>query len=331
MSPSPYLALALAFLASACVSYGPLPPRVGPVSATVTSTWYSPLGRHHPLAGQIWNVESARFTRERDLVAALASARMVMLGENHDNYDHHRLQATLLRAMVEAGRHPAVAFEMLDTDEQQKVDDALVAAPRSSDAIARAVGWEKKGWPPWLAYAQIANVAIDRGLPIVAANLPLREVRAIARQGLGAIDAREADELGLNETMPDALAASLRDELVASHCGHLRGDAVERMALAQRARDGQMAARMLLAARGDGTVLIAGAGHARKDRGVPRALARRDAKITIASVAFVEVDEGELEPHGYAAKWHAATLPFDYVIFTPRASDEDACAQMRRK
>lgn len=331
MRSPPCLAVALSLFASACVSYGPLPRRLGPASAPVTSTWYSPIGRHHPLAGQIWNVQSARFTRERDLVAALASARMVLLGENHDNYDHHRLQASILRAMVDAGRHPAVAFEMLDSDEQQKVDDALMVTPRSSDAIARAVGWEKKGWPPWPAYAQIANVAVDRGLPIVAANLPLREVRAIARQGLGAVDAREADALGLNEPMPEDLAASLRDELVASHCGHLRGDAVERMALAQRARDGQMAARMLLASRGDGAVLIAGAGHARRDRGVPRALARRDATITIASVAFVEVDDGVLEPHGYAAKWHAATLPFDYVVFTPRASDEDACANMRRK
>ena len=40
---------------------------------------------------------------------------------------------------------------------------------------------------------------------------------------------------------------------------------------------------------------------------------------------------GALEPHAYAAKWHVATLPFDYVVFTPRASDEDACANMRRK
>ncbi len=213
----------------------------------MTSSWYSALGRHHPLAGQIWGVREGRFVRERDLVASLASARMVLLGERHDNFDHHRLQAALLRALVTAGRHPAVAFEMFDSDEQPKVDAAVAATPRSSDAIARAVGWEKKGWPPWPAYARIADVALDGGLPIVAANLPLREVRAIARQGLSAIDAREAADLGLNDPMPEALAASLRDELVASHCGHLRGDAVARMSLAQRARDEQMAARMLLA------------------------------------------------------------------------------------
>ncbi len=64
---------------------------------------------------------------------------------------------------------------------------------------------------------------------------------------------------------------------------------------------------------------------------MPRAITRRDATVTIASVAFIEVDDGEPKPAGYAAKWHAAELPFDFVVFTPRASDEDACAGMRAK
>jgi uncharacterized iron-regulated protein len=130
--------------------------------------------------------------------------------------------------------------------------------------------------------------------------------------------------------MPEDLAASLRDELVASHCGHLNAAAADRMALAQRARDAQMAERMLLSARGDGAVLIAGAGHARKDRGVPRVLARRDPQLSIVSVAFVEIETGRLVPSSYAESWHASSLPFDFVVFTPRASDDDPCAGMRR-
>jgi len=317
------VALVLAVALTGCASYGPLPKR-NEARAPATTTWVSPIGRHHPLAGQIWSVKDARFVHRADLVAALVASKMVLLGEQHDNADHHRLQAALFRAMTEAGRRPALAFEMIDASDQSTIDAAL-AADHRSDAIVTAVGWGKRGWPLWPAYAKIADVAIERDLPIVAANMPLAEVRAIAKTG--AIDPGEAKRLGLDAPMPEALAASLRDELVASHCGHLRGPAVERMALAQRARDATMAERMLAAARGDGAVLIAGAGHARTDRGVPAVLAKRGA--TSVSVGLVEVEHGRNVAAAYAERWGGA-LPFDYVIFTPRASDEDPCAAFRR-
>jgi uncharacterized iron-regulated protein len=324
-------ALASALAMSACVSVGPLPNRTAPEPTPPTTTWYSPIGRHHALAGQIWNVHDARFVHRADLVAALVKAKVVLLGEQHDNVDHHRLQAALLRAMTDAGRRPIVLFEMIDADDQSKLDAAL-AAPRAddaraSDAIPRAVGWSERGWPVWEAYARIADVAIERDLPIVAANLPRREARAIAKTGAGAIDAAEAKRLGIDETWPEALEASLEEELVLAHCGHLRGAAIARMALAQRARDAQMAERMLMG-RGDGAVLIAGAGHVRTDRGVPYVLAKRGA-ASIASVALVEVEEGRVKPAEYASQFHAASLPFDFVVFTPRTSDADPCTAFR--
>jgi hypothetical protein len=48
------------------------------------------------------------------------------------------------------------------------------------------------------------------------------------------------------------------------------------------------------------------------------------------SVAFAEVEHGDLEPARYAANWHADALPFNYVWFTPRATDEDPCQGMRK-
>jgi uncharacterized iron-regulated protein len=52
----------------------------------------------------------------------------------------------------------------------------------------------------------------------------------------------------------------------------------------QRARDAHIAAAMRDAG-GDGAVLIAGAGHARRDMGVPRLLPDAD----VISLAFIEV------------------------------------------
>jgi uncharacterized iron-regulated protein len=65
----------------------------------------------------------------------------------------------------------------------------------------------------------------------------------------------------------------------------------------------------------DRSVLIAGAGHARRDRGVPLYLADRD----LVSIAFMEAEVDKASPRDYGA------ASYDYVWFTPRATREDPC------
>ena len=74
------------------------------------TSWKSPLGRNHPLAGRIWDVSSDRFIDRETLVERLARADFVLLGERHDNPDHHMLQAEVLRSLIAVGRHPAVGI-----------------------------------------------------------------------------------------------------------------------------------------------------------------------------------------------------------------------------
>src|SRR5206468_1524193 len=69
--------------------------------------WESPAERAHPLVGRIWDVKAGAFIGEDVLVARLVASRFVLLGERHDNADHHALQAKLVRAMVEAVRRLA--------------------------------------------------------------------------------------------------------------------------------------------------------------------------------------------------------------------------------
>jgi uncharacterized iron-regulated protein len=77
-------------------------------------------------------------------------------------------------------------------------------------------------------------------------------------------------------------------------------------------------------------VLIAGTGHARKDRGVPGDLARLGEK-SVVTLAFAEVEHGEVDPAHYGTFWHVPTPPFDFVWFTPRATDDDPCEGMKKR
>src|SRR5437899_596886 len=106
------------------------------------------LGHDHPLTGRIWNVAQGRFVAMNALAAAVSAARFALLGERHDHPEHHEFQAWLLRRMLESGRRPAVAFEMLDTTQAPALARHLATSPR--DAAGRALGrcWSRTlAWP----------------------------------------------------------------------------------------------------------------------------------------------------------------------------------------
>jgi uncharacterized iron-regulated protein len=291
--------------------------------------WQSPLAREHPLVGRIWDVAAGRFVDEPALIARITPARYVLLGEKHDNADHHVLQARLLRALTAAGRRPGVAFEMLTPSQAAPLARHLSARPRDAAGIADAVGWKDSGWPAWSMYEPIAQAALDAGLPIVAANLDAERVRAVSRGGVGALDPALVRRHGLDEPLPPDVRAAMAEEIRDAHCGHASESVANAMIAVQRARDAEMAEAMLTAPSRDGALLIAGAGHARNDRAVPAYLRRIAPTAATASVAFLEVDPRRAEPASYAERF-GERLPFDYVWFTPAVDDEDPCEKFKK-
>ncbi len=317
-------------LACGCAtSSPPLHARPAPEAST-SAPWLSPLHTEHPLAGRIWDVGPGRWVDEAALRQALAQARYVLLGEQHDNADHHRLQAALVRALAQTGRRPALAFEQLDVAQQPQVDASLARAPRDADALALAVDWARSGWPDWSLYRPVFAAGLDSGLPIVGANLPREQVRALVSQGASTLDAALRERLALDTPLPEDVARAMREEMRESHCGHLPASMLDPMVLAQRARDAHLADRMLATDTGGGAILITGGGHARTDRGVPTHLLRRAPERRVLSVGFIEVEPDVQQPQDAAASFGAERLPFDYVWFTPAATREDPCAALRK-
>jgi uncharacterized iron-regulated protein len=289
--------------------------------------WQAPLDREHSLVGRVWSVRAARFVTPDAMVRELAPARFVLLGEKHDNPDHHQMQAAVLRGILATGRRPLVAFEMFTPDDTPAITRHLAAAPRDAAGLGAAVDWKHSGWPDWQYYQPIAQAALDAGVPIVAANLTPAAARALARGQRSALPAGLAERYALDQPPPAALQAALTTEIRDAHCGHFPADRVDGMVLAQRARDSALAESLL--AGSDGAVLIAGTGHVRNDRGVPSYLRLRVPAATIATLAPLEVQERWTQPSDYAAAYGGA-LPFDWVWFTPRMDDEDPCARFRQ-
>jgi uncharacterized iron-regulated protein len=257
--------------------------------------------KDHPLSGKIWDTSAARFVPAAELFDRAAVARHVILGETHDNPEHHRLQRVVLEALATRGPTRVLAMEQFDSEHQAAIDAAR-ARGADAEALADAGHFDRKGWN-WPLYKPLVQLALERGWPIAAANLARTEARAVV-----ADPARS----GLAPASPTVKAALERD-IIDGHCGAApEPKRLAGMIEAQRARDARMASVL----KGP-SVLIAGSGHARRDRGVPLYLASDD----LISIAFMEVEPGKARPQDFA---DAAS--YDYLWFTPRAVRDDPCS-----
>lgn len=275
----------------------------------------------HPLVGKVWVPERRAFASPDDLIAAVARADAVLLGETHDNADHHALQAWVVRALARTARKPAVAFEMIDSGQKPALDAHLAAHPGDLAGLGTAIAWDKSGWPDWSLYRPIAEAA---GSAPVPANLARADTRALGKGQAPDLAAR----LGVDQMLPFPEQQAMEAEIQESHCGMLPAAALAPMVTVQRARDAVMAQAMTDGMNaGSRMVLIAGTGHVRADRGVPR---RLPIGAKVLSVAFLEVAEGETDPAAYAALYNETRLPFHMVMFTPRAAREDQCEAFRK-
>jgi uncharacterized iron-regulated protein len=291
--------------------------------------WESPVSRAHPLVGRVWDVRAERFVEPRDLAARLVANRFVLLGERHDNPDHHALQAWLLRELIAAGRRPALGFEMFSTDDAAAIARYLARSPRDAAGLGDAVNWKRTGWPDWRFYQPIAQAALDAGAPIVATNLSRAAIDALRKNGFSGLGPAVVAQLKLDVPPTPATRAAMAQEIRESHCGQAPEAMLDRMVDMQWARDARIAEALARAGVRDGAVLIAGTGHVRRDRGVPAHLARHAPGTGVASVAFLEVEAGTTAPTAYAGRWDVGPLPFDYVWFTPRVDDVDPCEKFK--
>ena len=294
----------------------------GTFQLTACSTIGATKSSSHPLAGQIHDVKRDMTISKDALLRELVSADFVLLGEVHDNPEHHELQLEVLRSLVAQGRMRALAMEQFDREFQPAIDAALAQAAVPADAVAGAGGFDRKGWS-WPFYAPLVATAVDARLPIVAINLSRQRAREIARLGFAALGPGMAEELALERHWTAAQQAIQMREIDEGHCGKMPSSAMPGMVDVQRARDATMADALLRRA-GAGVVVIAGAGHVRNDVGVPMYLSARAPAKRVVSVGFVEVD-ADLHAIGDYVRSPATAFPFDYVWFTTAAKRDDPC------
>jgi hypothetical protein len=234
----------------------------------------------------------------------LPAADVVILGEVHDNPQHHANQARAVAAL----QPRALVFEMLSADEA-----ARTPADRSdAGALALALGWDGSGWPDFALYHPIFLAAPKAR--IFGGEVPRDQARLAVAQGAAAVFGADGAAYGLDRPLPAEEARAREDEQFAAHCGAMPRTMMPGMVEAQRLRDATLARAVLQAmeATGGPVAVITGTGHARRDRGIPAALATAAPGLSVLSIGQLEADPGP-------------SAPFDLWLVTDPVPRDDPC------
>lgn len=281
----------------------------------------NPYGSQHPLAGKIWDVSAGRFVESDEVIERATESKFVLLGEIHDNQEHHRIQAMILDALVKNGRKPALVMEQFDLEQQKQVNSIVQGTGSRTDKLRELSALMRQSWN-WPLYQKLVSAALKEKLPLIAANMSREAVREVARNGYEVLGTGEEARLAIDRTWTPERDRQLAQEIANGHCGKVADHMVQVITKSQRARDAVMADKMLLARR-SGAVGIVGRGHAREDLGVPLYLAARAPEEKILSVGMVEVYE-PVDPNAYA--YSSVGQHHDYLWFTPRpARNSNPC------
>lgn len=286
------------------------------ISCVTSSTrqWQAPLYQHHPLTGQIWDVAAEKYISQSELLGNITKSRILLLGEKHDNPDHHTLHREILADLYHSGYMRSVSFEMLDSSQAKMLPDREWLIQLDESALRESLQWDDAGWD-WSFYGPILGDMLRWNVSVRAANIDSAAVReAYAMETFPEIEGYlDAEQL-----------LQLTKQVDESHCGMLPQSQFPAMVRVQQARDLSMA-KSLESAEGL-SVLVAGNFHIRKDLGVPNYL--EPETLRALSLAFIEVSPESEDPQAYEERF-SGQAAYDYIWFTPGVTTEDYCESLR--
>ena len=224
------------------------------------------------------------------LLTAMAGRAVVLLGEQHDDMDHHRWQLQTLSTLHALRPRMVIGFEMFPR-RAQPVLDRWVAGELTEAEFLQQSEWGKVWSMPAELYLPLFHFARMNRIPMLALNIDAELTRRIADKGWDGVPEGEREGVG----RPAAAVSAYEDFLFEIHSQHAqmrqhgkdqgkpaRGDAAFRNFVdSQLAWDRAMAEALLAGrarhAAADGSlpfaVGIMGSGHVRHGHGVAHQLA----------------------------------------------------------
>ena len=292
----------------------------------------------NPAVGDIVHLPTGVKVSAEQMNAAVSDARIIYVGETHDNPASHKLQLQILKAV--AARYPgrvSLGMEMFNPA-QQEILDQWVAGELSEKEFLQDSDWYGNWQMDFDYYADILHFAREAGIPVIGIN-----VSQELRQKVGMHDLAELDEETRSQLPDMDFGDRYQKALVESiYSGHGAGPKkLEPFLRVQTLWDESMAENIVrhLADKGQEhrMVVIAGGYHITSGFGIPRRVYRRmpTSYVLVGSSELVVPDELQhklmdvdlpmfpMVPYDYLAYTEYETLPGERVKLGVRMKEED--------
>jgi uncharacterized iron-regulated protein len=146
----------------------------------------------------------------------LAEANVVLVGESHDDPDHHAAQLQIINSLRLSGYPVAVGLEMFQHREQQILDDWVVGNLSESDmAKAFARNWDAS----WPLYSPIFEYCRQERIPMIGLNVPREITRQVARQGFSSLSREQIGQLPPVVCIVDPAYEAFLRRVLGTHAG----------------------------------------------------------------------------------------------------------------
>lgn len=260
--------------------------------------------------GTVNLVQSGTRTSLIELPRQFAKRKVVLLGEHHDNQEHHRWQLQMLTSLHALNPNLVLGFEMFPR-KMQPVLDRWVAGELSEADFLKQSHWDEYWSFDADMYMPLFHYARMNRIPIQALNVDRKVIREIGKKGWQnlSLDQRE----GITDPRPASrgyqeMLAMVFMKHGAGHGGDKPAQQMEAVlddemfkgfVSGQQLWDRAMAQGIVSATTrvpGAQVVAIMGSGHMMNFYGVPEQL--QDLGITDAAVLIPWDDEFECEAIG---------------------------------
>jgi uncharacterized iron-regulated protein len=291
-----------------------------------------------PAVGDIYHLPTGVKVIADQMNAAITDARIIYVGETHDNPAAHRLELQVLKAVAE--RYPgqvSLGMEMFN-QEQQEVLNEWVAGKLSEREFLKTSDWYSVWTQDFTYYRDILYFARDHKIPVIGLNVTKKLRQKVGMTDLAALDEEtrtQLPEMDLNDRYQKAMT----EAIYADHSQ--RDKRLDGFMRIQTLWDETMAESVVrtLADKGpeQRMVVMAGGNHIRFGFGIPRRVYRRlpTSYVLIGSRELVIPEEKQdklmnvdlprfpMPPYDYLAYTEYESLPGERVKLGVRMKGKD--------
>jgi uncharacterized iron-regulated protein len=165
---------------------------------------------------RVFDTRQNAFTDFESMLADLARADVVFVGEQHDDPNTHRLELAILEGLVRRHTPVVLGMEMFERDVQPLLDQYASGTVSEEAFLAGSRPWPRYGTD----YRPLVEWARAQHLPIVASDVPRSIAADVSKSGMAVVDALGADRRLAARALECPTSGDYYDRFVGMMDGH---------------------------------------------------------------------------------------------------------------